>query len=50
MDNAYGCDICGNRKDWDHGIVWITSSYGVCLECYEKLSRENIVKIRKEYD
>ena len=49
MDNAYGCDICGKRKDWDYGIVWITSNYGVCYECYKKLSREDIEKIRKEY-
>jgi hypothetical protein len=50
MDNTYGCDICGDRKDWDYGIVWITSSYGVCYECYKKLSREDIEKIRKEYE
>ena len=26
MDNTYGCDICGKRKDWDKEIFWITSS------------------------
>ena len=49
-NNTYGCDICGNRKDWDYGIVWITSSYGVCYECYNKLSREDLERIRKEYE
>lgn len=49
-DNTYGCDICGERKDWDYGIVWITSSYGVCYECYEKLSREDIEYLRKKYE
>jgi hypothetical protein len=47
---TYGCDICGKRKDSDYGIVWITSSYGVCLECHEKLSEEDIEYIRKEYE
>lgn len=50
MDNTYGCDICGKRKDWDYGIVWITSSYGVCYECYKKLSREDIEYLRKKYE
>lgn len=50
MDNTYGCDVCGNRKDRDDGIVWITSSYGVCYECYEKFSDEALEQIRKEYE
>jgi hypothetical protein len=50
MDNTYGCDICAKRKDQDYGIVWITSSYGVCLECYRKLSREDIEYLRKKYE
>lgn len=37
--NDYGCDICWERKSLDD-ILWVTSSYGVCEECYLKLSEE----------
>ena len=50
MDSTYGCDICGKRENWDYGIVWITSSYGVCPECYNKLSREDVEYLRKKYE
>lgn len=50
MDNTYGCDICGERKDWDNEIHWITSSYGVCDGCYEKLSEEEIEQLEKIYE
>ena len=36
-DNTYGCDKCGERFDWND-IIWITSSYGVCEECYGRMS------------
>ena len=47
MDNTYGCDICGDRKDWDYGIVWITSSYGVCYECYKNLVEKTLNILEK---
>lgn len=49
-DNTYGCDICGERKDWDKEIIWITSSYGVCESCYEKLTEEELEKIREKFE
>jgi hypothetical protein len=50
MDNTYGCDICGNRKDWDEEIHWITSSYGICDGCYDKLSETEIEKLEEIYE
>ena len=50
MYNDYGCDICGKRKDWDKEIIWITSSYGICDECYDKLSKEELEKLYEKYE
>lgn len=50
IEIKYGCDICGERKDWDTEIHWITSSYGVCDECYDKLSKDDIARIEEEYE
>lgn len=50
MDNTYGCDICGDRKDWDTEINWITSSYGVCDKCYDKLSESEIEELSIKYE
>ena len=49
-DNTYGCDICGERKDINEEIIWVTSSYGVCKKCYQKLTEEEKEKIRKDYE
>jgi hypothetical protein len=49
-DNTYGCDVCGKRKDSDNEIYWITSSYGVCDECYNKLDKEEIERLEKIYE
>ena len=49
-DNTYGCDKCGERKDGDKEIIWITSSYGICEECYKKLTEEEKEKIREKYE
>ena len=48
--NTYGCDICGARKDYDEEIIWITSTYGVCEECYNTLTNEDKDKIRNDYE
>ena len=48
--NTYGCDICGTRKDFDEEIIWITSTYGVCEECYNTLTNEDKDKIRNDYE
>lgn len=48
-DNTYGCDKCAKRKFWDN-INWITSSYGLCPECYDKLTPEEIEELRKKYE
>jgi ribosome-binding protein aMBF1 (putative translation factor) len=50
MDNTYGCDICATRKDRDKEIHWITSSYGVCDECYSKLSKTEIEELEERYE
>lgn len=49
-ENTYGCDMCGGRKDFEKEIIWITSSYGLCEECYQKLTEEELKKIREEYE
>lgn len=49
-ENTYCCDKCGNKKDFDKEIVWITSSYGVCEECYQKLTEEELEKLEKEFE
>lgn len=46
----YGCDICYERKDFDNNIIWITSSYGLCEDCYSKLTNEEIEEIRIKYE
>lgn len=50
MDNTYGCDMCGTRHDLEREIIWITSTYGVCVECFVKLSKEELEEIRKIYE
>ena len=49
-DNTYGCDMCGERKDYDKEIIWITSTYGVCEDCYNKLTNEDKDKIRNDFE
>ena len=49
-DNTYGCDMCGARKDYDEEIIWITSTYGVCEGCYNRLTNEDKDKIRNDYE
>lgn len=49
-DNTYGCDICGARKDYDEEIIWITSTYGVCEGCYNRLTNEDKDKIRNDFE
>lgn len=49
-DNVYRCDICWKEKNIDEEIIWITSSYGVCKKCYQKLTEEELEKIRKEFE
>lgn len=44
----YGCDICGKRRDWATEIIWITSSFGVCEDCYDIMTEEEKRKIRIE--
>lgn len=50
MKNTYSCDMCSALKDWDSEIIWITSSYGVCEECYNELTREQLEEIREKYE
>jgi len=49
-DNTYGCDICGEHKDYDEGIIWITSTYGVCEGCFNRLTNEDLDNIRQDYE
>lgn len=32
-DDTYGCDRCGERRDWDD-INWVTTGVGLCEKCY----------------
>lgn len=50
LDNTYGCDICGARKDYDEEIIWLTSTYGVCEDCFNKLTNEDLDRIRVDYE
>lgn len=47
---TYSCDLCGERRDFDQGINWLTSSFGVCDQCYEKLSEEEKERLRAEHE
>lgn len=48
-EQCYSCDDCGNRHLWDD-INWITSSYGLCENCREKLSEEDVLELEKKYE
>lgn len=41
LADAYGCDMCGKVKTYDENkddhIIWLTSSIGVCKDCYKEL-------------
>lgn len=50
MVEDYGCDICGARKDYDEEIIWITSTYGVCEDCFNKLTNDDLDKIRNDFE
>lgn len=47
---TYGCDLCGERRDFHQGINWLTSSFGICDQCYEKLSEEEQERLRAEHE
>ena len=49
-DYTYHCDICSSEKNWDTDIHWLTSSYGICDECYQSLSEEERDKLAKKYE
>lgn len=46
----YHCDECGAEKDWDYEINWLTSSYGLCDECYNKLTEEEKEELIEKYE
>lgn len=50
IEETYGCDICGERKDYDEEIIWLTSTYGVCEDCFNKLTNEDLDNIRQDYE
>jgi hypothetical protein len=45
-NNLYGCDVCYKRFDQDNQITWITSSYGLCNDCYQNKSKKQLKQIR----
>lgn len=49
-DKTYSCNGCGQRLDFDRDVIWVTSSYGLCEKCYDKLSEAELEKIREEYE
>lgn len=49
-EKTYHCDICGDPKDWDNEIIWITSSFGICDICYDKLNSDELERIRTEHE
>ena len=48
-DKCYSCDDCGDRHFWED-IIWITSSYGLCETCRDKLSDEEVEKLEEKYE
>lgn len=46
----YGCDICSEAKLWDKEIVWLTSSYGLCQNCYDSLTEREREALRDFYE
>ena len=46
---VYHCDICGEEKDWDTEIHWLTPAYGLCDKCYQSLTEEEKALVM-EYD
>lgn len=38
--DTYLCRICGKEKDWESDTIWISSSFGVCSDCYDKIPEE----------
>lgn len=45
----YCCDECDETFNFND-VIWLTSSYGLCLECYNKLSEEEKKEIRNKYE
>ena len=46
-EDSYSCDICGKRHKWDD-IVWLSSSYGVCEDCVDKIPDDIRQKIEDD--
>lgn len=42
--------MCGDRFDWDTEIIWVTSSFGLCERCHDKLSQEELEEYQREYE
>ena len=45
---TYHCDVCGEEFDTED-IIWLSASFGVCKDCYNKMP-EDIRKKAKEED
>ena len=43
------CEKCGKVDTDGTQTVWLTGTYGVCQECYDKMSNEEIEDIEVEY-
>lgn len=50
IELTYGCDRCGDRKDKDKDIIWITAHYGMCSECFEETDRDELDTIEVLYE
>lgn len=49
IELSYGCDICCGRYIFDN-INWITSSFGVCDNCYNKLNKKDKERLAILYE
>lgn len=48
-EQDYGCDVCGERQDWD-AIIWLTASYGICGACYRRMTEEERAQAIADYE
>lgn len=48
-ENVHCCSICGKPMEWDDSI-WINSSFGVCEECYDTITKIKLNIEEENYD
>lgn len=47
----YGCDTCNKRLYNDDGnLIWVTTGFGLCTDCYNKFTRDELDLIEVAYE